>query len=193
MVPSKRQEKSHDQFLMPQQSLQCDQKQKIVCVGPQASCCPQMSRLLPACCEHLRCFQAVIRSPSCLGVFTESLGYTVHLPSMCTNEPLCLPTKLLPGAETVRGAVSRYTHLWAPVARGPAHSAMSPPSGALRLPQMRVLLGWGNCRTAQSLSCLMLSVTDLPPKKPLLQNDSGTSSQASLLFCYPPGQYCGRH
>lgn len=51
-----------------------------------------------------------------------------------------------------------------------------------------------DCRTAQSLSCLMLPVTNLLPKKPLLQNDSRASSQASLLlFSRPSGQYCGRH
>lgn len=51
------------------------------------------------------------------------------------------------------------------------------------------------CRTARSLSCLMLPVTHLlPKKKPLLQNDSRASSQASLLlFCHPSRQYCGRH
>lgn len=107
--PQQETREAGDQFLMPQQSLQCDQKQKIGGRGPQAPCCPQMSQLLPACCEHIRCFQAIIRSPSCLGVFSEILGYTVLLPSMCTKEPLCLPTKLSqpltkPGAETLQRA-----------------------------------------------------------------------------------------
>lgn len=146
---------------------------------PQSPCFPQMSCwLLPACCEYIRHFQADIRSPSgpgdtgelsTAGVFTESLGYTACLPSMRTEELLCLPTKPLHGAETIQGAVSRYARLCAcavrtlsehltgnpetapPTQPGAPHLELFPsPKGGSSLKSRR---GWVGCRTAQSLSC----------------------------------------